>query len=268
MKMAPVMSEADLDRFSTWIGAYFAYGGLHIQFNLMDYEILMDARAHPDNYPDLLVRVSGYSAYFRDLNDAMKDEIITRTAYDTNTGEAIPPPGSTVRPVVVSDAPLWEGRADDSTGRESAETRTGMTNPALKLALETLEKRLSTELAEGFLATLLEVMEIAFFFDHNYRKNIEGFAGRYLFRSSDHAIEVSATFANGNMEVAEKAIPDPHVTLIFKDEKALLNFLLSGNPDILGSMLRQDVTPEGNLNYLYKFAYMARRLQLMATGRV
>jgi hypothetical protein len=141
-----------------------------------------------------------------------------------------------------------------------------MTNPVLKLALDRLEKCLSSELAEDFLVILLEVMKIAFFVDRDYRRNIDGFAGRYLFRSRDHAIGVSATFRNGDLHLAEKEIADPHVTVIFKDGKALMAFLLSGNPDILGSMLRQEVTPEGNLNYLYKFAYMARRLQLMATG--
>ena len=58
----------------------------------MSYETLIDARAHPENYPELLVRVSGYSAYFKDLNDAMKDEIITRTAYDLKSGTAVPFP--------------------------------------------------------------------------------------------------------------------------------------------------------------------------------
>jgi formate C-acetyltransferase len=92
MKMVPVNSAADRDRFLAYILGYFAAGGLHIQFNLMDYQLLMDARSHPDRYPDLLVRVSGYSAYFRDLNRAMQDEIITRTAYDTASGRAIPLP--------------------------------------------------------------------------------------------------------------------------------------------------------------------------------
>lgn len=142
-----------------------------------------------------------------------------------------------------------------------------MTNPALQFAMKRLEKCLTTEFAEEFLKILLEVMKLAFIFDHDYRKNIKGFAGRYLFCSCDHALKVAVVFANGTMKVAEKEIPNPHVTVIFKDGKALMHFLLSGNPDILGSMLRQEVTPEGNLNYLYKFAYMARRLQLMATGQ-
>ncbi len=143
-----------------------------------------------------------------------------------------------------------------------------MTNPALQIALKKLEECFSAELAEEFLKILLEAMKVAFFFDHDYRKNIAGFSGRYLFRSTDHAINVAATFANEVMEVTEEEIANPHVTVIFKDGRALMNFLLCGNPDILGSMLRQEVTPEGNLNYLYKFAYMARRLQLMAAGTV
>jgi formate C-acetyltransferase len=53
---------------------------------------LIDARNNPGNYPELLVRVSGYSAYFKDLNDAMKEEIITRTAYDIRSGKAAPFP--------------------------------------------------------------------------------------------------------------------------------------------------------------------------------
>ena len=54
--------------------------------------MLLDAKENPDKYPELLVRVSGYSAYFKDLNDAMKEEIITRTAYDLRNGRAVPFP--------------------------------------------------------------------------------------------------------------------------------------------------------------------------------
>lgn len=50
----------------------------HIQFNVINRETLMDAKAHPENYRDLIVRVAGYSAYFNDLSDKLKDEIIER----------------------------------------------------------------------------------------------------------------------------------------------------------------------------------------------
>jgi formate C-acetyltransferase len=54
--------------------------------------MLLDAKEHPEKYPELLVRVSGYSAYFRDLNEAMMDEIITRTEYGIKSGTANPFP--------------------------------------------------------------------------------------------------------------------------------------------------------------------------------
>lgn len=92
LKYSSITSDEDLKKFSQAVEAYFRYGGLHVQFNIMSYEMLLDAKDHPERYPDLLVRVSGYSAYFKDLNDAMKEEIITRTAYNARTGEAEPFP--------------------------------------------------------------------------------------------------------------------------------------------------------------------------------
>jgi pyruvate formate-lyase/glycerol dehydratase family glycyl radical enzyme len=92
LKYSAIKDQADLQRFAQAIEAYFRTGGLHIQFNIMSYQTLLAAKAHPDDYPELLVRVSGYSAYFKDLNEAMKDEIITRTAYDLRTGQSVPFP--------------------------------------------------------------------------------------------------------------------------------------------------------------------------------
>lgn len=126
---------------------------------------------------------------------------------------------------------------------------------------------MESELAEEFLENLLKLMGLVFLINlKGYRRNIEGFRGKYLFRSRDDKITVSAVFENSRMEVSEKKIDDPDVTISFKNGRALMNYLLSPKPDILGSILRQDVSPEGNFNYLYKFAYMAKRLQLMAAG--
>ncbi len=92
LKYPVVSGEEGIERFGHIIDAYCKFGGQHIQFNILSYEDLLDAKEHPEKYPELLVRVSGYSAYFKDLNDAMKDEIITRTAYDLNNGHAVPFP--------------------------------------------------------------------------------------------------------------------------------------------------------------------------------
>ncbi len=86
----PALSGAeDIERFGAGIETYFECGGLHIQCNIMSYDMLLEAKENPEKYPELLVRVSGYSAYFKDLNDAMKEEIITRTAYDLGSGQAV-----------------------------------------------------------------------------------------------------------------------------------------------------------------------------------
>ena len=88
LKYPSLSGEEDLKKFSQAVKAYFMGGGLHVQFNIMSYETLLNAKKHPENYPELVVRVSGYSAYFKDLNEAMKDEIITRTEYDIRKGRA------------------------------------------------------------------------------------------------------------------------------------------------------------------------------------
>jgi pyruvate formate-lyase/glycerol dehydratase family glycyl radical enzyme len=58
---------------------YFKRGGMQVQLNVIDPSVLIAARDNPQTYPYLLIRVSGYSAYFNDLLPAMKDEIIQRT---------------------------------------------------------------------------------------------------------------------------------------------------------------------------------------------
>ena len=80
------------ERFAQTIEAFFRAGGQQTQFNIMTYEMLLDAKKNPTKYPELMVRVSGYSAYFKDLNEKMKDELITRTQYDLSRGKAVPFP--------------------------------------------------------------------------------------------------------------------------------------------------------------------------------
>ncbi len=89
LKYPAITGEEDIERFGQVIDSYCRFGGQHIQFNIMSYEDLLEAKEHPEKHPELLVRVSGYSAYFNDLNDAMKDEIITRTAYNLQKGNAV-----------------------------------------------------------------------------------------------------------------------------------------------------------------------------------
>lgn len=61
---------------------FFMKYGEHIQFNVVDSETLKDAMKHPENYKDLMVRVSGYSAYFVALSPACQADVITRAELD------------------------------------------------------------------------------------------------------------------------------------------------------------------------------------------
>jgi pyruvate-formate lyase len=59
--------------------SFFESGGMEIQLNILDTETLLDARQNPGKHPGLVVRVAGYCAYFDDLPNIVKDEIIART---------------------------------------------------------------------------------------------------------------------------------------------------------------------------------------------
>ncbi|MCL1816971.1 MAG: hypothetical protein FWG43_05155, partial [Clostridiales bacterium] len=53
----------------------------HAQFNINDAEMLKDAQLHPEKYPDLMMRVAGYSAFFCALTPEIQNDIIDRTVY-------------------------------------------------------------------------------------------------------------------------------------------------------------------------------------------
>lgn len=55
--------------------------GTHVQYNVVSTETLRDAQAHPEQYRDLLVRVSGYSAYFVELSKEVQEDVIDRTEF-------------------------------------------------------------------------------------------------------------------------------------------------------------------------------------------
>ena len=74
-------SQAHVDALKQLIDAYFHSGGMEIQFSVVSRETLLAAQREPEKYRNLVVRVSGFSAYFRSLNRTTQDEIIARTEY-------------------------------------------------------------------------------------------------------------------------------------------------------------------------------------------
>ena len=81
MKLAPSLlaGEEGVGRLAQLVRSYFRSDGHHVQFNVVSRETLEAAKADPESHRDLIVRVAGYSDYFCDLSDALKDEIIART---------------------------------------------------------------------------------------------------------------------------------------------------------------------------------------------
>lgn len=81
MKFHPsaLKGQSGLEGFITLIRGYFAQKGMHMQFNVVSRETLLDAQRYPDKYRSLVVRVAGYSALFTTLSRSLQDDIINRT---------------------------------------------------------------------------------------------------------------------------------------------------------------------------------------------
>ena len=82
MKMHPsaMSDERGLENFVSLVRGFFDQKGMHMQFNVVDKETLIDAQLHPERYQGLVVRVAGYSALFTTLSKSLQDDIIRRTA--------------------------------------------------------------------------------------------------------------------------------------------------------------------------------------------
>lgn len=131
-----------------------------------------------------------------------------------------------------------------------------------------LTKCLESETTEEFLKLLLRLMSLSFRLDADFRRNIEGFNCRYQFKSKDNSVAVAAIFANQELNIKEKLLSDADLTVIFKDSKSIMNYLLAQDKDILKLLLNNEVVLRGNANYLFKFMYLANHLQLALTGQL
>ena len=129
-----------------------------------------------------------------------------------------------------------------------------------------LPKSLMDETAEKFLETLLACMQLKFIISQRYRENIRDFKASYMFMSKDKGVNVNVRFDNGKMQVKEGTDKRANVIIQFKDGKALMKFILGGG-NLLEGLLHNEVILIGNWNYMYKFAFMAKHLELALTGK-
>jgi len=72
-----------LDALRLILQGYIENGGTALQINMIDADLLRDAQKHPDAYRHLLVRVTGYNAYFASIGRELQNEIITRESHNT-----------------------------------------------------------------------------------------------------------------------------------------------------------------------------------------